>query len=268
MDYLTRLRKEHELLQMVGLIFRELIKRLGTGKAVNLLDLEDVYRLCREYLIAQHLSSEEEYVFAQLRAENHPLSARMSQAHEGIKSRIGEIGETIEKLRLGRPNSGKELVRAGEGFLWLLETHLREEDRILAQLEVTDTTHNVSFRDISKVAGERLEELSVLLQRLALEYAGKEFNLSWLGWPKEEADRTPQGPSAVPEITGNLRETDEKKAVEEVEEERDETKEVIKEGMPADEGLAGDTPGDIAAAQGVVEEQEATPPEGGQRVNL
>lgn len=233
MDYLTKLRQEHEFLQMVRLIFQELIRRLRTGKAVNLVDLEDVYRLCREYLVTQHLSSEEAHVFSRLRAEHHPSAARMSQAHEEIKRSIGKIGETIEELRLGRPNSGKKLVKAGESFLWLLETHLREEDQILAQL--VDAEIN-SFQDIPKTAGERLGESWVLLQRLALEYTGKEFVLSWLGGSKEERDRTSPEPTSTPESTDHLRETDEKKAREEVKVEREEMIEVRQEEIPAGEG--------------------------------
>ncbi|HHU50943.1 MAG TPA: hypothetical protein GXZ36_03905 [Firmicutes bacterium] len=263
MDYLTRLRKEHEFLQMVGLIFQELIRRLGTGKAVNLVDLEDIYRLCREYLVTQHLSSEEEHVFTRLRAEHHPSAARMSQAHEEIKSSIGKMGEIIGELRLGRPNSGKELVRTGEGFLWLLKTHLREEDRILTQLESAETNHNASLRDIPKAAEEWLRESRVLLQRLTLEYAGKEFDLSWMSGPKEESDRTLQGSSSATESTGHLRETDERKGMEE-EEERAEIKEVMQEVIPADEDPAGDTQEDIVVVQGRTEEQEERLQDGGE----
>lgn len=256
MDYLTRLRKEHELLRMMGVIFRELVDKLGKGKAVNLLDLEDVYRLCREYLVAQHLSLEEEYVFPKLKAMNHPLLAQMVQAHEEMKSRIGEIGETIERLRLGRPNSGRELVRAGESFLWLFETHLREEDRILIEFGNEEgEDYEVLTKDLPEGAGKNLKELGVLLQRLAKEYVGKELNLQWLGLTEEEPIRTPQALPVTPEIASNLQEAGDMKTVEEVNEAIEEEK-TAEEEIPMGEEADQEAPESEAAAQGVNEQEE------------
>jgi hemerythrin-like domain-containing protein len=252
MDYLTRLRKEHELLRMMGVIIRELVGKLGEGKAVNLSDLEDVYRLCREYLVARHLSSEEEYVFSKLKAMNHPLLAQMVQAHEEMKSRIGEIGETIERLRLGRPNSGRELVRAGESFLWLFETHLREEDQILIEFGHKEgEDYEALTKVLTEGVGDNLKELGVLLQRLAKEYAGKELNLQWLGLVEEESIQTPEASPVTPETALNLQET--VKTAEEVNEAIEKEK-TVEEKISLGEEADQEAPEDEAAAQQGVNE--------------
>jgi len=186
-DFLSGLRQEHEILQVMAAIFKELIKRLSKAKAVNLRDLEDVYSLWVEYLVSHHLFIEEDHLFTELRKAGHQLCAELVQAHTEIRNHLHQIGEVINRLRKGRPNSGRDLVKTGENLVWLIESHMRDEDRILDDLVAQEGDgFQASYEDLffsgpprKKVTALGLS-LSSKLKRLSLEYLGKELNLPWL----------------------------------------------------------------------------------------
>lgn len=182
MDYLTRAKYDHEALRMMLDVKKELMARLAKARGVNLLHLENVLRFWQEFFCREHLPAEEEFLFAALRRLDHPVLTELAVEHEDLYSYLETLAEIAEKLRAGKPNSGREFLETGKNFSMLLERHLNKENSIFAELTMQEADYRFTDFDKSMPSEElsRLTRLFSLLNDLAGEYLGREYKTTWL----------------------------------------------------------------------------------------
>lgn len=196
MSLLLQLKQEHEVIEGVLLIFNKLIAKLGRAKAVNLAHLEGVLTVWRDYLCREHLEREEIGVFPQLEKVNTSLLAEMVKAHEALSTKLSKLEESVKRLRAGRANAGRELVRLGEDFSWSLESHLRQEKQVFATLAEEEKGKDepiVKSRTIDRpITGEqhlRFQRLSRIIHEISDEYLGRTLSFEW----EKEEERESEG---------------------------------------------------------------------------
>ena len=135
MEYLARITLEHQGIQEILQVQKELNERLKKAKGVNIVHLDNTLRFWRDFLAQEHMSWEEEFAFALFRKLNHGLPERLQGDHERIKAALANLEATIKPLRSGRPHSGREFVRWGEELTEAVTDHLARENTALLGLK-------------------------------------------------------------------------------------------------------------------------------------
>src|SRR5690554_865698 len=159
---------------------KELLTKLAKARGVNLLHLEDVLRFWRDFFCREHLAAEEEFLFKLLYEMNHPALEALAAEHKKLQQNLDELEQISKKLRVGKPNSGREFFEAGEKFVTFLERHLNKENSIFAELVLNKTQQELfaaPFPSEEELSG--LTGLFSLLDHLSQEYLGKEYKVTW-----------------------------------------------------------------------------------------
>lgn len=180
MDYLTRAKYDHKALQMMLDVQEEILARLAKARGVNLLHLEDILRFWQEFFRREHLQAEEEFLFIALRRLEHPALTELAAEHEELCLSLEKLVAIAGKLRAGKPNSGREFLETGKSFARLLERHLNKENSIFAELTVKEYTGAGFSGPLSPEDRSRLTRLFSILNNLAGEYLGREYETVWL----------------------------------------------------------------------------------------
>src|SRR5690554_3001181 len=160
---------------------KELLTKLAKARGVNLLHLEDVLRFWRDFFCREHLAAEEEFLFKLLYEMDHPALEALAAEHKKLQQNLDELEQISKKLRVGKPNSGREFFEAGEKFVTFLERHLNKENSIFAELVLNKTQQELfaaPFPSEEELSG--LTGLFSLLDHLSQEYLGKEYKVTWL----------------------------------------------------------------------------------------
>lgn len=222
MDYLTRAEYEHEALRVMLAVKKELLTRLAKARGVNLLHLEDVLRFWRDFFCRKHLAAEEEFLFKLLYQVNHPALEGLAVEHERLQQNLDELEQISKKLRVGKPNSGREFFEAGEKFIASLENHLNKENSIFAELVLNKTETDWSAvpfypeEELTKLTG-----IFSLLDNLSREYLGKEYKATWTQrWGTEKTDKNRETIDECEEKTLNSDEKQEQQGQEEQQNEK------------------------------------------------
>src|SRR5690554_419283 len=159
---------------------KELLTKLAKARGVNLLHLEDVLRFWRDFFCREHLAAEEEFLFKLLYEMDHPALEALAAEHKKLQQNLDELEQISKKLRVGKPNSGREFFEAGEKFVTFLERHLNKENSIFAELVLNKTQQELfaaPFPSEEELSG--LTGLFSLLDHLSQEYLGKEYKVTW-----------------------------------------------------------------------------------------
>ncbi|NLZ44913.1 MAG: hypothetical protein GX894_08650 [Clostridia bacterium] len=186
MDYLTRAKYDHGALRMMLDVQKEILARLAKARGVNLLHLEDILRFWEDFFYREHLPAEEEFLFAALHRLEHPALRELTAEHEELCFSIEKLVAIAGKLRAGKPNSGREFLETGNSFGLLLERHINKENSVFAELTVKEYGTAGFPRLLSPEDLSRLTRLFSLLNNLAGEYLGKEYDTTWLNLEKRK----------------------------------------------------------------------------------
>ena len=192
MDYLTRAKYDHRALRMMLDVQDEILTRLAKARGVNLLHLEEILRFWKEFFCREHLPAEEEFLFIALRRLEHPVLTELAAEHEELCFSLEKLAAIAGELRSGKPNSGRKFMETGRNFGLLLERHLNKENSIFAELTVKEYGAADFARPLSPEDLSRLTRLFSLLNDLAGEYLGREYDTAWLqveGRKEPVADR-------------------------------------------------------------------------------
>jgi len=193
MDYLTRAKYDHGALRMMLDVQKEILARLAKARGVNLIHLEEILRFWKEFLCREHLLAEEEFLFTALRRLDHPALAELVADHDQLCSSLKKLEEIAGELRAGKPNSGREFLETGRNFGMLLERHLNKENSIFAELTVKEHGIAAYPRPLPPEGLFRLTRLFSLLNELAGEYLGREYDIAWLQVEKGKEPATSGG---------------------------------------------------------------------------
>ena len=173
MEYLARITLEHQGIQEMLQVQKELSERLKKAKGVNIVHLDNTLRFWRDFLAQEHMSWEEEFAFALFRKLNHGLPERLQDDHERIKAALAKLEATIKPLRSGRPHSGREFVRWGEELAETVIDHLARENTALLELkEQGESEQNMEFQPDRPPWG-RVKQLVQVADELCQEYLQK-----------------------------------------------------------------------------------------------
>lgn len=193
MDLLLRLRREQEVIEGVLQVFKELLARLGRARAVNLAHLEGVLIVWRDYLCREHLDRVKNEILYLLEKIKSSLIPEMIDFHETITLKLTKLEEVIPRLRAGRANASRELVKIGEEFSWFLESYLRREKQIFTILEEEEMEKGESLVGSeafsSPLADEkraRLDRITRIISEISLEYLGRNLPLGM--YEEEKSD--------------------------------------------------------------------------------
>ncbi|MBA2132855.1 hemerythrin domain-containing protein [Capillibacterium thermochitinicola] len=170
MEYLARITLEHQGIQEMLQVQKELNQRLKKAKGVNIVHLENTLRFWRDFLAQEHMSWEEEFAFALYRKLNHGLPERLQGDHERIKAALAKLEATIKPLSSGRPNAGREFVRWGEEFTATVTDHLARENTALLALKGQGETGQDLGGQPEDAPWDRLRQLVQVADELCQEY--------------------------------------------------------------------------------------------------
>lgn len=170
MEYLTRIALEHQGIQEMLRVQRELNERLKKAKGVNIVHLENTLRFWRDFLAQEHMSWEEEFAFALLRKLNHGLPGRLQGDHARIETVLAKLEATMQPLRSGRPHAGREFVRWAEELVEAVAAHLARENAALQELKAQGETGVDPELLLETPAAERREPLVQMADALCREY--------------------------------------------------------------------------------------------------
>lgn len=170
MEYLARITLEHQGIQEMLQVQKELNERLKKAKGVNIVHLDNTLRFWRDFLAQEHMSWEEEFAFALFRKLNHGLPERLRDDHERIKAALAKLEATIKPLRSGRPHSGREFVRWGEELAETVTDHLARENTALLELKGQgELGPDLEFQPESS-PWDRIKQLVQVADELCQEY--------------------------------------------------------------------------------------------------
>jgi hemerythrin-like domain-containing protein len=233
MDYLTRAKYDHGALRMMLDIQKEILARLAKARGVNLLHLEEILRFWEEFFCREHLTAEEEFLFDTLRRLEHPALAELVAEHEELCLSIEKLKTIAGRLRAGKPNSGREFLETGNGFGLFLERHLNKENSIFTELTIKEYEGAGLPRLLSPETFSKLTRLFSLLNNLAGEYLGKEYDTTWLQLEKRKepaVNRDEAAETREPAETEEAREVTETVEVSEAPEETETAEMSIMDG--------------------------------------
>ena len=204
MEYLARIALEHQGIQQMLQVQRELLERMKKAKGVNIVHLNNLLAFWRDFLNQEHMNWEEEFAFAAFRKLNHSLPDRLQGEHEQIRASLAKLEATMRLLRSGRPHSGREYVQWGEELTETVEDHLARENTALRELSLSGLEMEaVQDHPSEGPSAERMNHLVTIAEELCQEYLQKETALRPLYREAKSASAEvgPQTDDAVGDLT-------------------------------------------------------------------
>ncbi|NLY91012.1 MAG: hypothetical protein GX081_05335 [Firmicutes bacterium] len=173
MEYLARMVLEHQGINELLQVQRELLERLKKAKGVNIVHLNNSLAFWRDFLEQEHMSWEEEFAFAAFRKFNHSLPDRLQGEHERIRTALAQLEATLKQLKSGRPRSGREYVKWGEELVETVADHIARENAVLRELAVDGPATEAVLDLPEGPRRERINHLVQIAEELCREYLQK-----------------------------------------------------------------------------------------------
>lgn len=136
MDSISLMMEEHQYILRMLAVVRKACFKVMKGEDVPYEDFEQMIDFIRTYADAHHHGKEEKLLFNEMVSNLGPLGDKlithgMLVEHDSGRLFIRELGEALNRVKVGDEESRLDIIANAIGYTHLLQRHIAKEDSVV-----------------------------------------------------------------------------------------------------------------------------------------